>query len=317
MVLTEITASSKTAEEPKQVAVYPKRKIAAISCMKGRAIQFFSYSNNDLKLIKQINFADQCVEAVISGKYCFVTATNFSRFINQKSYLIVVDLETLKVVSKIDTRGVWSKAIAVSPKWKTAFVSNWRSNDISVVDISDVKNPQIIQLIPCGKSPRGMAISKNSVWVAGYYSRNISEIQRRLGRKFEVFYTTPPFDSKKYQGNMRDILISKDGEKAYISNMGRNLVHIFSVEEKAFTASLVVGKYPNSLSFADEKENKLIVSCRKSNSVYVIDLKDLAVAGRSQVTGEIPTGLASIKGGFLSTSLENNKLELHKWIGRD
>jgi len=298
-----------TAAQPKQVTVSEKQKLAIVSGMQGHKLQFFDYAQTPMKLVHEIPFEDQCVETEISGSTCFVTTSNFKRFGNRKNHLHIIDLATFKERSRVVTGGNWSKVIALHPSEKLAFISNWQTNDISIIDISNLDHPRLLQIIPCGDSPRGIGITKSgTVLVTGFYSGNITKLQKGRAGRFKIVHVGKRFDYPRYSGNMRDIIISPDDQTAYISNVGRNLLHAWSIKDQRFVKSISVGKEPNSVTFDDTKK-KILISCRKSNAIYIVDTESMKVAGRSEHTGSLPTGLCKIKGGFLTTGFLSNTLE--------
>ncbi len=301
----------KTKAEPKQVCFDPERKQAFVSCMRGKAIQIFSLENDKLSLESEIPTSEQCVEIELSGPHILATTTNFKRGPLEKSFLYIIDAKTGQVISKTKTGGAWSKVVKKHPKKSLVFISNWHSNNISIIDISNPKNPQLKQLISCGKSPRGIAFAPNGkVLVAGYYSRHL-HVLKETGSRYKIISNHTPFKKESYRGNLRDVIVDTNNKYAYISNMGKNTVHKLDLEEESFRKSIRVGKYPNSIRLTREG-NLLLASCRESNTVYFIDPKKMKLTGRSETTGKKPTGLAPTKDGFLITAFSSNKLEYHK-----
>ena len=311
-VLSERIAQVQTASEPKQVAVHPGRQLAFVSCMRGHTVQAFDYSHNQLKLVKEWSFPEQCVEVEVAGELLFVTTTNFARGPRESSHLAIVDLGSGEVLPTTATGGEWSKVAKMHPNGKLAIVSNWHSHDLSVIDVGDPRNPQLLQIIPCGESPRGIVFAnKSSALITGFYSSRIYTLRERNGN-WEVVAESADFDPEGYSGNMRDILVAPDGRHAWVSNLGRNLVHRFDIKRGEITKSLSVGRHPNSIRFLDESGETLFVSCRKDDVVCFVDTEKLEVVGKSARTGRQPTGLAAVEGGFLVTNFADGTLEKHR-----
>jgi len=317
-IATKKIASTSTREEPKQVSVHEGKKLALVSCMKGKTLQIFRFGGHFLVLEKELGFSEQCVEVEVVNNLCFVTTTNFERGDAESSHLHVVDLNLMERVSSVKTGGEWSKIIKVSPDGKTLFVSNWHSHNISVFDISDHKKPILKQKIKCGESPRGLAfVDSKTCLVAGFYSSKIHIL--KLDEKKQVWLKTsssPDFDPIKYQGNMRDI-IYRDGDLyAWVSNLGRNMLHKFDISTGEIVDSFSVGKNPNAIRFLSNRSNIIAVSCRGSNAVCFFDLELEKVVKKSEKTGGVPTGMAIVDGGggILLTSFNNNSLEYHKLV---
>lgn len=312
-VLTERIALHKTRKEPKQVAIDPERELAFVSCMKGKAVQVFDYSEGKLKLVKEFKFSEQCVEVETIKNLCFVTTTNFARGPKQKSHLSTIDVASGQLLSTVDTGGEWSKVVKLHPNGRLAFVSNWHSHDVSVIDISDIRRPKVLQVVPCGESPRGIDFTTDGrCLVTGFYSARVYTLEKRIGR-WEVAAESPNFDPEGYSGNMRDILVAPNGQHAWVSNLGRNLVHRFDIGCGEITDSILVGRHPNSIRFLDKRGKALlVVSCREDDVVCFVDTEKLKVAGRSARTEHKPTGLAVAGEGLLITNFADNTLKYHR-----
>lgn len=316
-VLADKVLTVSTAPEPKQVAVDLKRRQALVSCMKGQKLQFFLYESN-LKLIDEINFREQCVEVTVFRDLALATTTNFARpadnlrGIRLQNRLWIINLNTRKIIGKCETGGNWSKVVRVHPSGQFVLVSNWHSHDVSIINIENPANPYLVKQLPAGESPRGIAFSHDgkTALITGFYSGNIIEIGKTASGDLEVVNVGEKFDHPNYSGNLRDILPDpKNSDLFWISNLGRNLILCYSLSNRQFLQSVLVGKSPNSLAF--DEDGRLLVSCRGSNAILVMDTSELISIGRSAITGQKPTGLAPIPKGFLSSSFSDDKLEMY------
>ena len=306
-----------TAPQPKQVIYSSDKNLAIVSCMKGRVVQFFRLYKDEIVLERQIPFRDQCVELALCDDLVLATTTNFARPpARLRNQLHIISLAGFSLLASVNTGGNWSKVICISPEKKTVLVSNWHSHNISVFDFDYSRKTLTFQsVIPWGEAPRGLAFIRRGdrALVAGFYSGNIGELQRDKSGRWKTVYTSPPFDQPNYPGNLRHIVITPDNQFALVSNLGRNLIHWWSIPERRFVDSVMVGRSPNTICFLDFPV--LAVSCRESNAVYFVDVESKEVLGRSQFTGRKPTGLCSAPGGFLVTCFEDGLLEWHRYRG--
>jgi len=305
-------SESKTPREPKQVAFDQETQIAYVSCMSGNSLSLYSTTDKNTKKIKEIKFPNQCVEITIGKKYIYVTTSDFKRppsILDNKIWILSKSGEK---ITSIDTGGEWSKVIAIDEKREIAAVSNWHSHNISFIKINP-KKAKLIQLVSWGESPRGLVFLPNGdLLVTSFYSARIGILSAKSGI-WKVTYNSQPFDKAKYQGNMRHIILSPDKKYALISNLGRNLIHWWSIKDRVFETNLLVGREPNTIDIVNE--NLLAVSCRKSDLIYYVDLKLRKVIGKSERTGHLPTGLCKVdKDKILVTSFQDNQLELHQII---
>jgi len=303
-----------TAGEPKQVVYDSKLRKAYVSCMKGNSLQIFDIRKSKIIADKEIAFQDQCVEVLLDNNFLYVTTTNFDRPPHElRNRLWILKPQSGEIISSVDTGGNWSKLISASPDHNELLVSNWHSHNISVIDIKDPKRPSLKQILEWGEAPRGIAFTPDGkrAIVTGFYSGNLGILTKESTGTWSVSYTSPKFDAPNYSGNMRHILVTSDGERAVISNLGRNLIHVWDITKREFVKSIRVGKSPNSICWF-KNENQVAVSCRDSSCVYLVDLKLGKAVGRSVKTGKEPTGLCEVEDGFLVTSFGRNTLQLHK-----
>ena len=307
-IMFKRSAVCATAAQPKQVAISDAHNIAFVSCMEGRCVQIFDLGG--LRLLNTLRFDEQCVEVVVDGSLLFVTTTNFGR-ITKKNMLHLVDIPSKCVIGSVDPEGNWSKVIAISPSSDVALVSNWHTHDVSVVDVRNTREPHLLQRVACGESPRGLVfVDDSKVLAACFYSGTIVELTRKRGNGFAVSHKTLPFGFPGYSGNPRDIVLDpNDKDIAWVSNLGRNLVHRYSIGKRRIIDSVMVGREPNSIRFSKEDNTLLLVSCRASNTIVAVDTKTRTLTGKSSTTGNLPTGLETFKGGFLATGMDGNTLE--------
>lgn len=309
--ITTIEDKIDTRAQPKQVIYNEITKKAFVSCMEGRTLQIFKIEDKKIIFEDEIYFEDQCVEVSLLKNMALVTTTNFDRPPKVlRNKLWIIDQESKEIISTIDTGGNWSKLIAIRPQADEVLISNWHSHDISVINIAEPRNPKLKQILKWGEAPRGIAFlpNGNQAIVTGFYSGNLGMLSRNRNG-WTTSHTTKPFDGSKYSGNMRHVLITSDGKAAIISNLGRNLIHFWNIKNKSFEESISVGKSPNSIDFLDKKH--IIISCRDSSYVYIVDINLKKVVGRSQKTGAEPTGLCKTDSGFLVTNFKDSTMELH------
>ena len=292
-------------QEYKQLKIVKEKNLLILASMAGQAIKMFSLDSFDpaqtqpqmgIHPIFEKRYDQKVVEIETSpdNKYVFFTLTDFGKS-GLKDKLVCINLCTFKTVFEIETKGKWSKAIAYHPD-KLLAVSNWHSNDVTIIDIRNVKKAKVTQVIPCGTSPRGIAFNKSgsSGIIAGYYSRNLTFLKyNKVDRKFYIEKITEPFDFPNYSGNMRHVVFDDFHNQAFVSNMGRNLVHKINLQTQDIVESYPVATFPNTIKLSEDNKY-LAVSCRESDMVCILNVLN----GKMETlvdTGPQPTGLDFIK----------------------
>lgn len=302
-------------QQYKQVKVVKSRGLVILTSMVGRSIKIFSIKQlekNGQSSIEKLNlpvfvkyFKHQVIEVCLDPgeKYAFFSLTDFGKE-GLKDKIFCLNLVTFKRVFEIETKGQWSKYIAYHPD-KLLAVSNWHSNDLSIIDIKNIQSPKLVQVIPCGISPRGIAFIPDGKLgiVTGFYSRNLTYLDYdSTNRKFFISKISEPFDYPNYSGNMRHVVIDKSKDFAFVSNLGRNLIHKVNLKEREIKESYPCGIHPNTIVLSEDGKY-LAVSCRESNIACVLD----ANTGRIITivnTGPAPTGLDFVK-------TKNNRYKLY------
>lgn len=289
-------------QQYKQVKVVRSRKLAILTSMFGRSVKIFSLEileKNGTSKVELLtlplfvkHFQNQVIEVCIdpSERYAFFSLTDFGKE-GLKDKVFCLNLQDFSDVFEIETKGQWSKYIAYHP-CKLIVVSNWHSNDLSVIDIKNISKPKLVQIIPCGISPRGIGFTLDGKLgiVAGFYSRNLTFLgYLPKERNFMIDKITKPFDFPNYSGNMRHVAIENRGKYAFVSNLGRSLIHKVDLKKKEIVKSYPCGTHPNTIVLSED-DKYLAVSCRQSNIVCILDTR----SGRIQSivdTGPMPTGL--------------------------
>ncbi|MFZ0704198.1 MAG: beta-propeller fold lactonase family protein, partial [Candidatus Korobacteraceae bacterium] len=100
-----------------------------------------------------------------------------------------------------------------------AYVSNGKSDSVSVIDVLSLRN---IKTIAVGKNPTGVAANpkKNEIYVANTESNNITVIDAERNQVVSTIgvYRAPYFVS-----------VSADGKRAYVANSGSSNVSVLDL----------------------------------------------------------------------------------------
>lgn len=201
-----------------------------------------------------------------------------------------IDTRTREVRRRLDTGGVWSKVLALSPDERTLYISNWVRDDVSVIGLGKGTVRKVIDTV---ETPRGLYLTPDgeTLYVAGYEHGQIQRIGLATGAK--------------------DILIRTEGAMRHlVGNARRNVVYASEMSEGAiYTVDMRSGRV-HKLAEVDEKPNTIVlspngrmlyVSCRGRNgesyyrpgpewgSVIALDARTGkwldAVKGDNQTTG--------------------------------
>lgn len=224
----------------------------------------------------------------------------------------------MKYNRTIKTGGLWSKFMAWSSVLQKVAVSNWSSNDVSIINYETGK---IVKKVKTTATPRGLAFSKDGkfLYVTTYDGGNIHKFDTNNWKETGLI-------SRNYSA-MRHIVLTKDDAKAYVSNMHNKEVYEIDTKRFKITNTYKVDYNPNTIALTND-DRYLFVSCRGPNDVEsylkrsprngriaIIDLKSNEVVSMFE-GGNQPTGLGlSNNNEYLCFSnFRDNNIELY-WIG--
>jgi YVTN family beta-propeller protein len=140
---------------------------------------------------------------------------------------------------------VWSKVILISDDEKTAFVSNWSSRDISVVDIDSHK---VAKRIKVSGIPRGMILSQEGRFL--YTCIFDKSLVQKVDVKSGKIVRSLEFS----KGAARHIVADTVHRRFYFSDMERGSVFALSLTNDSLLKEILVGKKPNTIGLTQERK---------------------------------------------------------------
>lgn len=226
------------------------------------------------------------------------------------------DAEEFAYLGSIPLEGSWSKVLTAAPDESRVYVSNWLSEDISVIDTETLRE---IGRIPAGGVPRGMELTLDGkkLLAALYDSGDIIVIDTD---KLRVERTIAG-----YGGAMRHIVRAPFRNLFYASDMRNGTVYRFSPDQEELTAPLYLGPKINTIALSPDG-SFLYASSRGPNNpedytrkgpefgkLFVVDARRWRLADWTW-GGNQPTGLAvSRRGDYLYFSdFLDGRIEIYR-----
>lgn len=147
-----------------------------------------------------------------------------------------------------------------------AYVSNGKSNTVSVIDLSTFA---LAKTIHVGNEPTGIASNsrKNEIYIVNSASDSVSVINAETN----TVVATIAVHARPYF-----IDVSNDGTRAYVANSDSGTVSVIDLEKRVVLGNLHVGAAPG-LARVSPDGATVIVSNRGDNTVSIIDAKLLRV----------------------------------------
>ena len=309
--LTKI-GSYKCGRQPKQVLFSPDSKYILMPLLDDNGFDIFSVEEK--KIIKRINPPNAAKLGFAEGlfipeKKTFLVSQMTTANVYEYSY------PDFKLIRTIPTGGNWSKFIAFRSQKQLLAVSNWVSNDVSIIDY---KTGECIKMISTGAAPRGLYFIEGGKTIISlsFDDGLIEKFDVETGKQLAVI--------KVADAAMRHIVLNNDNTKAYVSDMYHRLVYEVNLNTFKITAQTQVFNNPNTIKLY--KDRWLFVSSRGPNNkedytkrspengkIQIIDTQTMKVVQAFE-GGNQPTGLdISPDGKYLCFSnFQDENIELYE-----
>ncbi len=275
--------------QPKQVLFSPDGKYIVLPLLDDDGFDIFSV--DEKKIIKRVNPPNAKKVGFAEGL-----------FIPEKNAFFVSQMTTGKIYEysypgfeykrEISTGGTWSKFIAYCPEKNLLAVSNWVSNNVSMIDYASGK---VLRKIPTGAAPRGLYFLDGGKYIISlaFDGGVIEKFDVDSGKRVNKIYIQ--------NAAMRHIVVNKANDTAFISDMYH--AHILKLDLATFTITSKTKVYTNPNTIELYKDRYLFVSCRGPNNpkdytlrspsngqIKIIDTTDMSIVG-TIYGGNQPTGL--------------------------
>jgi YVTN family beta-propeller protein len=157
-------------------------------------------------------------------------------------------------------------AVAVNPNTNMAYVSNSRSNTVSIIN---TVNDRVVDNVTVGNSPYGLAVNhfENTIYVANFRSNTVSVVDGS---------TNTVVDTIKVDTNPLEVVVNPDTNMIYVANYGSNTVSVIDGFTNRILANVTLDRIPSGdlagMGLAiDLYRNLIYVAKSNSDSVSVID----------------------------------------------
>ena len=302
----------KCGRQPKQVLFSPDNKYIIMPLLEDNGFDIFSVEEK--KIIKRITPPDAKKQGFAEGL-----------FIPEKNNFLVSQMTTanlyeysypdFKYIRTIPTEGNWSKFIAFSKEKQLLAVSNWISNDVSIIDYESGK---CLKKLRTGSEPRGLYFINNGNTILSLsFGSGIIE-------KFDIDEGKRTDSIKIENAAMRHIVLNRAQTKAYVSDMYYRLIYEIDLITFKISRKTQVFNNPNTIDLYNDRW--LFVSSRGPNNpadytkrspqngkIQIIDTKTMQIV-QSFEGGNQPTGLdVSPDGKYLCFSnFQDENIELYE-----
>jgi PQQ-dependent catabolism-associated beta-propeller protein len=155
---------------------------------------------------------------------------------------------------------VTAALLAVPARAETIYVTNEKSNDVTVIDGGSLT---VAKTLPVGERPRGLVLSKDrkTLYICASDSDSVQALDLGSGAVSDVASTPDP----------ERIDISPDGTRLFVSNEDDNAVSTIDIAKRSVTSEIPVGVEPEGIA-ASPDGKLVVVTSETTNMAHVIDL---------------------------------------------
>jgi len=276
-------------KQPKQVLFSPDDKYIVMPLLDEDGFDIFDVEKKEM--LKRVNPPNAKKLGFAEG--LFIPEKN-SFFVSQMTTATIYEYSYPEFEFKrsIYTEGNWSKFMVWNADKQIIAVSNWVSNDISIIDY---KTGKVLRKIPTAAAPRGLWFLNDGkeILSLGYEGGKIEKFEVDTGKKLNTIAIK--------NSAMRHVVLNSAATKAYISDMYYRSVYEVDLAEFKITKQTKVFNNPNTVDLY--KDRYLFVSSRgpnnpedytkrspKNGKITIIDTTDFSIVQEIE-GGNQPTGL--------------------------
>jgi DNA-binding beta-propeller fold protein YncE len=274
-----------TGGAPKQVAFTPDGSELWVTLLAGTGLEVYDPQTGERLAAVELPEAGS-VEVIFN-------AAGTLAYVSQMETASVYEMEvaTRRVLRRLDTTGVWTKVVALSPDEQTLFASNWVSNDVSEIDL---RTGEVRRKLRTVTTPRGLYVTedRDRLYVAGYENGDIQVFDLATGEG-EVIFSTG--------GAMRHLVGDPATGLLYASDMARAMVYVVDTATDEVRELAATDRVPNTIDLSPDGRVVYVSNRGRNNpetyykpgpewgTVVVIDTATGgyldAVVGGNQTTG--------------------------------
>jgi DNA-binding beta-propeller fold protein YncE len=289
--------------QPKQVLFSPDDKELFITLLNDKGFQILDLRSRKLQTVEVEKFGKDVgfVEDIIIRRPSAVSTEKDYRLLVSQMTTARVHEYTLKPDGSVEylrsfrTGGNWSKVIAYLPQQDLLAVSNWLSNDVTILDYTTAK---VVHTLGGLSVPRGLAFTPDgkALAVASFEGGFLTEYDTQTWTRTKTL-------QRPAGAAPRHIVVTGDGKLYYVSDMARD--EVLQVDQATFQVLHVYPTRQNTNSIDLSSDGRLLaISCRGPNNPAGYELRSPSggfVMIYDTASGEL---LATIEGGLQPTGLD-------------
>ena len=256
----KVVNSVKTCARPRGMHYNGDRTKLIIACGDDDTIAVYDIAT--LKLVKRYRGIKDPETFALhpDGKHIYISNEDDSES-------SVLDLDTGELTAHFPT-GAEPEGVAMTADGKRVFVASEAANLVHVIDVD---KGEVIKTILTDTRPRRLAFTpgETELWVSAEISGVVDIIDPKAYAVTAKIEFLPP-GTLREQVTPVDLLITKDGKKAYVSLGRANHVAVVDVASRTVEGYILVGQRPWGLQL-NKDESRLYVANGLSDDITIVD----------------------------------------------
>jgi len=269
---------------PKGVAVTPDGSEVWATLLNGNGVEVIDVASG--RVTAAIDLGKGAVEVIFNqaGDTAYVSQM-------ETNSVFEIDVATRSVTRQLNTKGAWTKVVALSPDEKTLYASNWVDGNVSEIDLA---TGEVIRLLSTVRTPRGLYPTPDGqrLYVTGFESGQLQMFDLATGNG-EVLFRTG--------GSLRHLVGSPDGTVVYASDLTTDTIFAVDTATNEIRELATTDHKPNTIDLSPDGRVLFVSNRGRNNSesyylpgpewgtVLLIDTESGAmldaVVGGNQTTG--------------------------------
>jgi PQQ-dependent catabolism-associated beta-propeller protein len=275
----EILETIETCARPRGMHFSQDRTLFYVGCADDSVIAV--YDAESLELVQRIRGVEEpeTFDLHPNGRHLYISN-------EEDATATLYDVESGEFLAEFET-GEEPEGVLVTSDGRLVFVASEAANLVHVID---TEAGEVIEDILVDTRPRRFALNadETELWVSAELAGMVDIISLE---SFELIGDIEllPTGFRKEQVTPVDLLITKDGSRAYVALGRANHVAVIDVPSRMVERYILVGSRPWGLALSAD-ETRLYVANGLSDDISIIDTARLKVT-KSLAVGHVPYGI--------------------------
>lgn len=275
----EVVKSFETCARPRGMHFSQDRTEFYVGCADDSVVAIYDVATQELRRrIRQVE-EPETFDLHPNGRHLYISN-------EEDATATVFDVETGEFIAEFET-GEEPEGVLVTADGRLVFVASEAANLVHVID---TEAQAVIKDILVDTRPRRFALTpdEGELWVSAELA-GIVDIIDVASLEIVADIAFLPAGFRKEQVTPVDLLISKDGKRAYVALGRANHVAVVDVGSRKVLDYVLVGKRAWGLALTAD-ETRLYVANGLSDDISIIDTETLRVL-TSIAVGQVPYGI--------------------------